>query len=88
MQMIQRFFLKDSKSIAQLFEIFNTFAVFSGLKSNLTTCEIAEIGAQLSACGMKCINLRNEAIKILWTYLSYNNTTKEESHFRRVASNV
>ena len=37
---------------------------------------------------MKGIDLSNEAIKILGTYFSYNNTIKEESNFLKVASNV
>ena len=39
------FFLKDAQSIENLVEIFNTFSLFSGLKPNLTKCEIAGIGA-------------------------------------------
>ena len=39
------FFLKDSQSITCLVELFNTFSVFySGLKPNLTKCEIRGIG--------------------------------------------
>ena len=38
---------------------------------NTTKCEIAGIGVlkgvQTAVCGMKCIDLRNEAIKILVT---------------------
>ena len=37
---------------------------------------------------MKCINLRNEAIKILSTYLSYSKVIKEESNFTKVVSSV
>ena len=85
-------FLIDSNSISNLVEIFNTFFVFSGLKSNLTKCKIAQIGAldrvQLEVCAMKCTDLRNEAIKTLGTYFSYNNTIKEESNFPKVGSNV
>ena len=55
----------------EIVEVFNTFSVFSGLKPNLAKSEIAGIGAlkgvQLAVCGMKCIGLRNEAIKILVT---------------------
>ena len=40
-----KFFLKDAQSIENLVEIFNTFSLFSGLKPNLTKCEIAGIGA-------------------------------------------
>ena len=39
------FYLKDAQSIENLVEIFNTFSLFSGLKPNLTKCEIAGIGA-------------------------------------------
>ena len=87
-----RFFLKDSQSIVHLVEIFNNFSVFSGLKPNLEKCKIGGIGAlkgvQLADCGMKCTDLRNEAIKILGTYFSYNNMIKEESNFLKVVSNV
>ena len=64
------FFLKDENSIVHLFEKLKLFSDFSGLKPNNTTkCEVAGIGVlkgvQVAVCGMKCINLRNEAIKIL-----------------------
>ena len=68
------FFLKDAQSIENLVEVFNTFSLFSGLKPNLTKCEIAGIGAlkgvQVAVCGVKCIDLCNEAIKILGTFFS------------------
>ena len=54
--------------------LFNTFFFFSRLKSHLTKRGIAGIealnGVQLDVCGIKCINLRNEAIKVLGTYFS------------------
>ena len=43
---------------------------------------------RLAVCGMKCTDLGNEAIKILGTYFSYNNTIKEESNFLKVVSHV
>ena len=92
MQTIRRFFLKDAESIKNLVEIFNTFSLFSGLKPNLTKCEIAGIGAlkgvQVAVCGMRCIDICNEAIKILGTYFSYNSRIKEEYNFLKIASNV
>ena len=42
----------------------------------------------MRACGMKCINLCNEAINILGTYFSYNSKTKEECNFLKIVSNV
>ena len=85
-------FLKDAQSIENLVEIFNTFSLFSGLKPNLTKCEIAGIGAlkgvQVAVCGMRCIDICNEAIKILGTYFSYNSRIKEECNFLKIVSNV
>ena len=37
---------------------------------------------------MKCTDISNEAIKILGTYFSHNNTIKEESNILKVVSNV
>ena len=37
---------------------------------------------------MKSTDLHNEAIKVLGTYFSYNNTIKEESNFLKVVSSV
>ena len=39
------FFLKDTKSILELMNIFDTFSKLSGLKSNKRKCEIAVIDA-------------------------------------------
>ena len=52
-----------------------------GLKPNTTKCEIVGIGVlkglQATVCGMKCIDLRNEAIKILVVYFSYSQKIKD-----------
>ena len=37
---------------------------------------------------MKCIDLCNEVIKILGTFLSYNSRIKEECNFFKIVSNV
>lgn len=82
------FFLEDPHVV----EIFNFFPLFSGLKPNLINCQIAGTGAlkglQLAICGMKCMNLRNDTIKILGTYFSYSKTINEESKFCKIVSNV
>ena len=66
------FSLKDRKSIIELMNELNTFSNFSGLKPNKTKCEIAGIGVlngvQVALCGMKCVNLNNETVKILGVY--------------------
>ena len=86
------FFLKDAQSIENLVEAFNTFSLFPGLKPNLRKCEIAGIGTlkgvQVAVCGMKYIDLYNEAIKILVTFFSYNSRIKEEYNFLKIVSSV
>ena len=42
----------------------------------------------MAVCGMRCIDLFNEAIKILGTYFSYNSRIKEECNFLKIVSNV
>ena len=37
---------------------------------------------------MKCVDLYNEAIKILGTYFPYKNIIKEEYNFLKIVSNV
>ena len=50
------------------------FPAFPGLKKKTEKYEIVTIGVlkevQVAVCGMRCIDLRNEAIKILGIYFS------------------
>ena len=86
------FYLKDAQPIENLVEIFNTFSLSSALKPNLKKCEMAGIGAlnrvHVAVCGMRCIDLCNEAIKILGNYFSYNSRIKEEYNFLKIVPNV
>ena len=70
------FFLKNRKSIMELMSELNTFSKLSGLKPNKTKCEIADIcvlnGVQVALCGLKCVNLNNETVKMLVVHFSYN----------------
>ena len=70
------FFLKHTESVINLLEIFKYFSQFSGLKPNKSTCEIAGIGVlkgvKVAICGMRCVNLHEETIKILEIHYSYN----------------
>ena len=56
------FFLKDAISIKNMVDTFPFFLDFSGLKPNLSKCEITGIGvlkgAQVEVCGMCCIDLK------------------------------
>ena len=55
------FFLKDKNSIKELPNTINYFSSFTGLKSNLSKCEVAGIGAlkgfKVEICGIKCTDL-------------------------------
>ena len=48
---------------------FHVYLIFSGLKLNLTICEVAGMGvlkvAKRAVCGMRGINLNTETIRIL-----------------------
>ena len=76
------FFLKDTKSVIELMNIFDTFSKFSGLKPNKNKCEISGIGAlkgvQVAFCSMRCIDLVSNIVKISGIYYSYNDDLKNQ----------
>ena len=85
------FFLQDTISIkhkADAFYLFICFSCFSELKPNFKNSEIAGIaalkGLQLAVCGLHCIDLNNDTLKILSTNFSYNEKLKEEKKFETV----
>ena len=61
------------------------FLVFSGLKPNKSKCEIAGLGAlkgvKLELCGMECIDLMLNVIKILGVYYSYDKNFENQENF-------
>ena len=81
------FFLKDTKSVIELMNIFNTFSKFSGLRPNKYKCKIAGIGALkgvlVAPCGMKCIDLVSNIVEILGIYYSYNEKLEIQENFKR-----
>ena len=62
-----------------------TFPDFSRLKPNKTKCDNAVIdvlnGVQVALCGMNCVNLNNETLKILGVDFSYNKNLEQEKSF-------
>ena len=64
---------------------FNIFSIFSGLKPNKSKCEIAGLGAlkgvELELCGMECVDLMLNAIKILGIYYSYDKNFRNQENF-------
>ena len=86
------FFLKDTISIKNMGDTFHFFSDFSGLKPDLSKCEITGIGllegVQVAVCGMRCVDLKNETLKILGTHFSYNEKLKEENNFYTTITNI
>ena len=84
--MIHFFFLKNTESVINLLEIFKHFSQFSGLKPNISKCEIAGIGVlkgvKVALCGMRCVNLCKDTIKILETHYSYNKQLENDENFK------
>ena len=79
------FFLKDEKSVIQLTKAFDIFLTFSGLKPNKSKCEIAGLGVlkgvKLALCGMECINLMFNVVKILGLYYLFDKNFENKENF-------
>ena len=62
--------------------LFFLFSYFSRLKTNLKKPEMAGIGVlegvKVAVCGMCCIDLNIDTLKILDTHFSYNEKLKKE----------
>ena len=65
-----------------------TFLNFSGLTLNLSKCEIPGTGAlkgvQVAVCGIKCVDLNNDTLKILGTHFSYYEKQNNEKTFTQM----
>ena len=70
------FFLSNENYITEVIQIFEHFSIFSGLKPNRCKCEIGAIGVlkrvQRELCGMECVKLGTNTVKILGIHFSYN----------------
>ena len=85
-------FLKDINSIEEMVNSFHIFSRFSGLRPNLSKCEIAGIGVlkgvKVAVCGIQCVDLVLDTIKILGTHFCYNEKLKEERNFCLTIANT
>ena len=65
--------------------MFDKFSLFSRLQINNAKCKIAgtgvKKGVKMTLCGMDCIDLTEDAIKILGIYFSYNKKLEQEKNF-------
>ena len=79
------FFLRDILLVKELVNSFNQFYHFSSLKANIEKCGIACIGSLKGVteevCGLKCVDLSNNTIKILGIHLSYNKKIQMLNNF-------
>ena len=72
--------------------LFIFFSPFLGLKPNLTKSEIVRIGVlkgvEMALCGMRCIDLNIDTLKILGTHFSYNEKLKERKNFYKIVTDM
>ena len=68
---VTTFFLRNKKSATEVIKAFDKFSLFSGYKINNTKGEVVGIGVKkgvnMALCGMDCIDLMEDVIKILGT---------------------
>ena len=86
------FFLKDIISAKHMVNTFHFFSYFTALKPNLTKSKITGIGVlkgvQVAVCGMRCIDLNIDTLKILGTHFSYNENLKDEKTFYKIVRDM
>ena len=62
------------------------------LKPNYEKCEIAGIGVlesvKVAVCGMKCVDLCKDTIKITGVHFSYNKTNQDEKYFLETITKI
>ena len=79
------FFKRNENSATEVIKTFEKCFLYLGLKINNTKCENAGIGVKngvkMALCGMECIDLTSNVIKILGIYFSYNKKLEQEKTF-------
>ena len=86
------FFLKDKESVIKVMNIFDTFSIYSSLKPNKSICEIAGVGVLkwvvMELCGMECIDLIKNSVKILGIHFSYKKKIENEENFIKLIKKI
>ena len=86
------FFVEDLNSVKVILSSLDQFYTFSGLRPNLSKCEIAGVGvlkdANVALCGLKSDNLIKDSMKILGVQLSYNEKLQNELNFCTTNKNI
>ena len=82
------FFLKDKESVKEVMNVFDTLSICSGLKPNMSKCEIPGIGVlkevSLEHWGMECVGLIKNSVKILGIHFSYSKKFENEGNFIKI----
>ena len=77
--------MHNEKSATEIFNNFNITSQFSALQFNKSKFEVAGIGVKKGVkkalCGVECVNLLINAIKILGTFFSYSKKLENENKF-------
>ena len=85
--MIQCFSSKIYLQLKKLLDIISCCSKYSGLKPKFSKCEVLEIGSlrgvEVDLCGIKCVNLKVNTIKILGVHFSYKNKLDMEKNVNR-----
>ena len=72
--------------------VFDTFSIYSGLKSSKSKCEIAGTDdlkeESVELCGMGCIDLTKNSVKILGIHFSYNRKIENEENFIKFVKKI
>ena len=72
--------------------IFDFFSMYSSLNPNKSKCKIAGIdilkGVSMELCGMKCIDLIKNSVKILGMHFSYDKKIENEENFIKLIKKI
>ena len=79
------FFVSDLDSVEAIFDTFDNFSLFSGMKINLSKCELAGIGVKRSVLtalsGVNNVSLLTNCIRILGVNFTYNSKLFQEKNY-------
>ena len=79
------FFVSDLDSINAIFATFDKFSLFSGMKINMSKCELAGIGVKRSVLtalsGVRNILLLNDCIRVLGVNFTYDSKLFHEKNY-------
>ena len=86
------FILKNVSSVIETISMIDYFSNFSGLKSSISKCEIASIGAlkgaHVAICILKPVDLTSDTVKILGVHCSRNKKIQNEENFCKVILDI